>query len=207
MKRPPALVASGHIGFSLNTSLEAAMDIKDLDKRNKEALETYCDVLLALRDMRDTENLKKSKKELSPKNSVLNRIIDSAIRKATDSAHPFGYSDSGKETAQYISIAALDQRNNGNADGLICEHIIPISILKKHIVSNWANWDRNSLRDCFLEFSATAVITKEEDDRLKAQGLLKDMPPNCTINDKFSRYAHAKIEYLPRSRGESKPGT
>ncbi len=177
------------------------MDIKDLDKRNKEALETYCDVLLVLRDMRDTGILKKTKKELSPKNSVINRIIDLAIRKATDSAHPFGYSDSGKEATQYISIAALDQRNNNNADGLICEHIIPISVLKKHIVNNWANWARDNLRDCFLEFSATAVITKKEDAQLKTKGLLKDMPSNCTINDKLSRYDHAEIKYQLRGIG------
>lgn len=170
-----------------------------LDEKNEEALLTYCDVLLKLRDMQDRENLAKPRAELSPTNSVINRIISRAIRGATDSAHPFGYSDTGKDAARYISEDAFFQKEKGKTEGLICEHVIPISVLTKHILDAWADWKREELFQCFLDYSITAVVTKEENKRLKEKGVHQTMPLGKTINDKFSRYEFADIQWKKRS--------
>ncbi|TXT26588.1 MAG: hypothetical protein FD134_518 [Gallionellaceae bacterium] len=135
-------------------------------KSNDKALDAFCEVLLALQNMQDSENLKKPKSELSEKNAVTNRIIALTIRQATHSAHPFGYSDGGKRVAQFISETALSQLEcNGDSDNLICEHIIPISVLTKRITDNWSEWSssNDNLKRCFKEYSATAIITVEED--------------------------------------------
>lgn len=178
------------------------MDIKDLKennkKNNKEALKTYCDVLLVLRDMQGTENLRKSKSE---KDAVINHIIAFLIREATDSAHPFGYSDSRKIAAQYISEKAWVQLiKNDNAEGLIGEHIIPIGVLKEYIFEHWAKWRCDELIDCFRKFTVTAIVTKEDDAQLKKAGVHSSMPEGCSIKDdmsedgKFSRYKYADIK-------------
>lgn len=169
-----------------------------LEKRNEEALLAYCDVLLVLRGMQDKDNLARPKNELSPTNSVINRMISRAIRNATDSAHPFGYSDSGKDAAQYDSEDALKQKERGKTEGLICEHVIPISVLRRHILDGWADWKREELFSCFLAYSITAVVTEKENKRLKEEGLHQVMPPGKTISDKFSRYEFADIRLKER---------
>lgn len=170
----------------------------ELVKRNEEALLAYCEVLLVLRGMQDKDNLARPKNELSPKNSVINRMISRAIRNATDSAHPFGYSDSGKDAAQYVSVDALRQQERGTTGGLVCEHVIPISVLRRHILDGWANWKREELFRRFLDYSITAVITEDENKRLKGKGVHQVMPPGKTINDKFSRYIFADIQLKER---------
>lgn len=176
------------------------MDMQDFKrdkKSNQKALKAYCEVLLMFREM----HLQIPKKELSEKDAVINHIIALLIRKATDSAHPFGYSDSGKIAAQHISPNAWEQLiDKENADGLTCEHIIPISILKEYIFEHWANWECGDLEDCFQKLSATAIVTKEDDNQLKKTGVLSRMPKGCSIkkdmseDDKLSRYRHVDIK-------------
>lgn len=153
-----------------------------LNQDNKEALETYCDILLMLRDMLDDNTNKKP----HPKNAVINHVISLAIRKATDSVHPFNYSDSGKKAAQFVS-----EKSKGSKR-LILEHVIPIACLRKHILKNWQQWERDDLRDFLIEYSITAIITKEEDDALKKNGLRQRMPKDISdldpSIDKFARY-------------------
>ena len=128
-----------------------------LNQDNKEALETYCDILLTLRDMLDNNTNKKP----HPKNAVINHVISLAIRKATDSVHRYDYSVSGKKAAQFVSKKS--QMSTNNTDSLICEHVIPVACLRKHILKKWQHWKRDDLRDFLLEYSITAIITKEED--------------------------------------------
>lgn len=167
--------------------------MKTDQERNLEALNAYCDVLLMLRNLRDKENLARPKKALNTTNAVINRMISHAIRNATDSAHPFGYSDSGKNAAQWISHAAQAQLDNGNAKDLIAEHVIPISVLTDYIVERWDTWDRDDLVKCFQMYSVRAIVTAGEDSALGDAKLRHRMPDACAIEDTFSRYKKAGI--------------
>lgn len=171
--------------------------------KNQEALEAYCKVLLKLFELQDPDfrgprPWKKSK--LSPSASVINRMISAAIRGATDSAHPFGYSDSGKTSAQYISEKAEPLWNSGEHSGLKNEHIIPVSVLENHIRENWEKWNVENLAACFIKYSIRAIVTSDEENRLRRS----DMPYGKTIDDKFSRYCEAKIKLKNRSHGPAK---
>ena len=173
-----------------------------LAEKNSEALLAYCDVLLKLRDMQDKDNLDRRKAGervgLAPRNAVINRMISHAIRNATDSAHPFGYSDSGKYAAQWISEDAKMDLLNGSSAGLICEHVIPVSVMTSVIIDHWddGSWDTKRLKCFFEKYSITAIVTERDNERLKTKGVHQAMPPGKTIDDKFSRYEVAGIKLV-----------
>jgi hypothetical protein len=173
-----------------------------VNEKNTDALLAYCEILLKLREMQDKDNLSRRKAgekvSLLPRNAVINRMISHAIRNATDSAHPFGYSDSGKYAAQWISEDALTDLRNGNPSCLICEHVIPVSVLTSEMFSRWDKecWDTNRLKSFFESYSITAIVSDRDNEQLKSKGVHQAMPPGKVIDDKFSRYELAGIQLV-----------
>ncbi len=169
-----------------------------LDDDNEKALRSYCGILLSLRKMLATENPNSGKKD--PVNSPIRRVIAATVRLATHSAHSYGYSDSGKLAAHFISKGAAAKLESGNNTDLVCEHVIPVGVLNGHIVQGWDKWNVEHLMACFRHFSVTAVITKEEDAQINRAGLRSKMPEGFSglsdTCDKFARYNH-KVDGKP----------
>jgi hypothetical protein len=186
-----------------------------VNAKNLDALTAYCEVLLALRDMQDAayrgrrQKSWKKKGGMLPKHSVINRMISHAIRNATDSAHPFGYSDTGKVAAVFISHDANEQLDRGDKKGLVCEHTIPVSELEDYIRDQWINWEDDlpnrieMLSKCFIDYSVRTILTKKQDGWLDRDKLRKGMPPGKTIKDTFSRYEKIEIQCPPLNRTET----
>lgn len=172
--------------------------------KNLKALTAYCEVLLLLRDMQDEpyRGRRPTRRDgnMPPKSSVINRMISHAVRKATDSAHPFNYSDTNKDAAVFISHKACEQLKQGDKDGLVGDHTIPVSELEDYIRDQWINWKGDlpnqieMLSKCFIDYSVTTILTAEENGRLNKAKLRTCMPLGKTINDTFSRYEQDEVK-------------
>lgn len=119
---------------------------------------------------------------------ICNDVIRTTIRKATEQVGCCA--GRGKVTALYISEDALSQINAGGGSNLIYEHIVPISVLTKLFFLKIDDWNTaDAITQFIIDNAKTALITKAEDDRLKAAKLTKTMPGSET----FSRYTHADV--------------
>ena len=119
---------------------------------------------------------------------ICNDVIRTTIRKATEQLGCCA--GRGKVTALFISESALSQINAGDRSNIIYEHIVPISVLTKLFFLKIDDWNTvDDITKFIIDNAKTALITKAEDDRLKAAKLTKTMPSSET----FSRYAHPDV--------------
>jgi hypothetical protein len=102
-----------------------------------------------------------------------------------------------KQTAQYMSKDALVQMQGGNSEGLIGEHIFPVSLLNVLVLDDAQRRPvtTESIAKILAGRTLRAVITNAEDDKLGALGLHKTMPEGSV--DPKARYAAAGIELVP----------
>ncbi len=96
-----------------------------------------------------------------------------------------------------MSKLAYKQVLNGDKTNLIGEHIVPVSVILTEL-NKIKNINLNSISDTIKKHSTKAVITKPEDQRLRALGLQKPMPDNWCGNDIMARYKHAKIDLVDK---------
>lgn len=159
---------------------------------NSEALESYCQILLALRPLR----LKDSRRPIA-------LIVSQAIRFATLQVTPFG-------APRFVSKAAIEnqEKEKGDRDKTVCEHIIPVGKINEHLVANWEKWSCPDLCKFLLAHSMTAKITAAENCNLERAGVDEKMPEGVpeiarwTQDDfcehAFSRYKKAGIPLYMR---------
>lgn len=130
--------------------------------------------------------------------------IRSAIREASN--HVGFAPGDAKHSARYMSLAAMKAMQDGNSEGLIAEHVVPVSVITEMIM-NLESPTTKKIADLLMEYTIRAVITEEEDGRLKKSKLGKAMP-EPVVCDKFARYKaiDPKIELIDNQFSELSKG-
>lgn len=117
--------------------------------------------------------------------------IRAAIREASNHV---GFSPgSAKDSARYISKEAISSMNSGQCTGLIAEHVVPVSVINSLIINNGAS-TTDEIADILSTYAIRAVITDDEDNKLKSLGLTKSMPLPISEETIMSRYEKAGID-------------
>jgi len=148
--------------------------------KNEEYFTKQCEVLEYLLLRSDSEH------------SAIKTVIRCAAREACNFATELpGYDN--KLGAKIISKKAFEQLSKGNKSELIGEHVVPISIVLTKL-NNIKDISVTSISDLVKMYSTKAVITKEEDERLKDNKLQKNMPDDWCGKDIMSRYKYVNIE-------------
>ena len=82
-----------------------------------------------------------------------------------------------------------------NRRDVIYEHVVPHSVVMKKLLELDSLTDEN-IMSVLKKFYVICVITKEEDKRLSAAGLRRDMPHqwNHENDSIFARYEHEKVQ-------------
>lgn len=153
----------------------------------------HCEIVVLLANREDREH------------PVLKHHLRAAVREASNHV-AFGPGNP-KQSAEFMSLAAQKQMEEGCSEGLIAEHGVPVSRLNDLIVeeakkgsltvSDVASLlDKNTLR---------AVITAEEDRTLEALGYRKTMPEGS--DELKARYIAAGIELVANRYAELLKGS
>lgn len=121
--------------------------------------------------------------------------IRNAIREASNHVG-FGPGNA-KCSAEFMSLAAKEQLERGLVEGLIAEHVVPVSVLNDLIVKHAAQElaTVESVAQLLMTHTHRAVITTMEDKQLRNLGLHKSMPV-LSSDDWFARYREAHIELI-----------
>jgi hypothetical protein len=148
---------------------------------NQSYFEKHCEIVALLANRADKEH------------PAVKHHIRSAVREASN--HVSYSPGSGKKSAEYMSETAHELMKNGDFLKLIHEHVVPVSVLCEKVMT-LPNIGTESVAELIAKYTVRAVITKEDDDKLKQCGLNKGMPNNSIDGDVFSRYTTAKIAFL-----------
>ncbi len=154
-------------------------------KRNEIYFDKYCDIASWLLSRQDIEN--------PAVKSVIRHTIREAINHATDLP---GHDN--KKGAGLVSEAAARQIERGCLTDLVGEHVVPISVIGKKLVGMRPLAAEDIKRE-LKAFSKRAVITKEEDDRLRTAGLVKQMPQGWDGVSWTARYDAVGISLVNES--------
>lgn len=137
-----------------------------------------------------------NKMEINPHTKF---IIRTAIREA--SLKVTSRRGVGKQKASHMSAAAVKRMEQGLKDDLFLEHVFPVSKINEMVLGlPRPTWQ--GIKDIVVEWSVLAVITKEENNRLKELGLSKSMPAGWDGKDKYARYIVAGIDLVPSKYSE-----
>lgn len=148
----------------------------------KENFEKHCEIVEWL--------LKRSDRE----HPAVKHHIRAAIREASN--HVGQSSGTPKESAHYMSRAAEKLMQEGKFDGLVAEHVVPVSELNQLIV-DLANQSAYEIADVLRKYAIRAVITSEEDKKLKESGLQKKMPERWREADSLNPFARYEKVMIP----------
>jgi len=94
----------------------------------------------------------------------------------------------------YASEAAKPFLHIGGA--VISDHCVPLSLLVQRVLRERIA-DVDLLVNLAAQYSAMALITVEEDNRLSSFKLRKSMPPDWDGQDKLARYKAIGINMVP----------
>ena len=103
----------------------------------------------------------------------------------------------GSWIAHSVAARAKRQTGNGHGSGLIREHVVPMHLLLKELLSGPP--ERARYYDILNRLAVVALITKEEDQRLFMAGLQTHHPD---LSDPWARYEAVGIEM----EGDFPPG-
>lgn len=124
--------------------------------------------------------------------------FSTALRYAQDHwRHQRCGSSSKDKTAQYRSENAKGKRWR---DGLVYDHAIPF-ICMLNAMLELPDVTPDSVRAVLEKYDVMVLITREEDARLNASGLKKDMPDDWDHVDSLARYEKAGIVLIPNKIG------
>ncbi len=94
----------------------------------------------------------------------------------------------------FISDMAFDVIEKGSDVRLIKEHSIPVHVIQKILIQQKLK-SINEIENILLRFYRLGVLTKDEDDILRLEGLNSKMPASWDFNESvFSRYEVAGIK-------------
>ena len=96
-----------------------------------------------------------------------------------------------------MSVAAEEQMQKGDFNGLVGEHLVPVSELNR-MLSLKPHQSSERIAQVLLKWPR-AVITRSEHDLLKKRKLLKHMPPDWDRKNALARYKELGIK-LVRNR-------
>jgi hypothetical protein len=150
--------------------------------KNKEYSEKYCLIL--------TDFLSRKDKHSPAMKGIIRYVIRAAVNTAKELP---GYDN--KLGAEIISKKALLQIKTGNLSGLIGEHAVPISIVNNMLL-NMESPEKCIIEKTIQKFSLRAVITADEDIKLKNANLTKRMPPNWDGESVMTRYDFCEIPFV-----------
>jgi hypothetical protein len=150
--------------------------------KKNDYFEKFCEIASLLLERSDIEN--------SAVKSVIRFTLREAINHATDLP---GHDN--KKGAELVSKKAMGKIFCGDFDGLVGEHIVPVSVVSQRIKEQLP-LTKSELASELKRFSQKAVITKEEDQKLKAAGLLKTMPSDWDGSNPLDRYNAVGIKVL-----------
>ncbi|MDD2721146.1 MAG: hypothetical protein PHH47_07560 [Gallionella sp.] len=156
----------------------------------KENFEKHCEIVEWL--------LKRSDRE----HPAVKHHIRAAIREASN--HVGLNSGAPKHSAQWMSSKAEESMIVGHYEDLIAEHVVPVSVLNQLIVE-LPNQSVREIAEILRRYVIRAVITREEDDELKAAGLRMSMPKEWDETDRsnpFARYDAVKIRLVKNRYSE-----
>jgi len=150
----------------------------------------HCEIVLYLLQLPDLEH------------PAVKHHVRGAIREASHHASR-GPGYDNKRGAHYMSVGAMKQMEQGDFDGLVGDHLVPVSVLNHMIVSEVSStWE--GIAQILLTHGARAVITKAEHKLLQELRLHKDMPPNWDRRNPYARYKAAGIKLEPNQYQELK---
>lgn len=154
------------------------------EEKLRENFEKHCEIVEWL--------LKRSDRE----HPAVKHHIRAAIREASN--HVGNCSGTPKQSAHYMSRVAEALMMKGSFDTLVAEHVVPVSELNQLIV-NLPNQSAHEIAEVLRKYAIRAVITSEEDKRLKNAGLQKVMPEGwyqtASLNP-FARYEDVQISLI-----------
>jgi len=160
---------------------------------NGEYFKKYCEVTYDFLKREDREN------------PAIKSIIRYVVREACNHCSDLpGYDN--KLGAEMVSALAEKQiAAGGNLAGLVGEHVVPVSVINKKLLELPAS--RLSIEEISItvkELSKRAVITKDEDQKLRQKQLSKKMPNGWKWDghNEMARYAAVGIETLQVSYKE-----
>jgi hypothetical protein len=142
----------------------------------------YCEVLSLLLEREDKDN--------PAIKSTIRFLIREAINHATQLP---GYDN--KLGASHVSKGALNRIQENSISDLVGEHSVPISVVNTEI-RKLEPPTVESIQSLIKKYSIRVVITKEEDERLRAAKLTKSMPIDWDHKEKFARYEKCSIEIV-----------
>ena len=142
----------------------------------------HCEIVALLVNREDREH------------SVIKHHLREAVREASNHV-AFGPGDA-KQSAEFMSVAAQKQMEDGSFTGLIAEHGVPVSRLNDLIVdeARKGSLTVSAVARLLDENSLRAVITGQEDAKLHSMGLRKSMPEGS--GNLKARYIAAGIELV-----------
>lgn len=152
--------------------------------KNDEYFRKYCEVACSFLMRGDRDN------------PAIKSIIRYVVREASNHCSELpGYDN--KLGAEIVSVSAYKQISEGNTSGLIGEHIVPVSIINKALLQ-LSDTSIEEISKTVKSLSKRAVITVEEDKRLKGKGLSKTMPEGWEWNghNVMARYETVGIDTL-----------
>lgn len=127
-------------------------------------------------------------------NPAIKSITRFVVREATNTSSSLpGYDN--KLGAAFMSKKAYSQMQNKDFNNLIGEHIVPISVILR-LLEKQNNPSPEDIRKTVTKYSHRAIITKQEDNKLRDAGLSNKMPDNWDNNTFDARYKSVKIDLL-----------
>lgn len=123
--------------------------------------------------------------------------VRTVLREAVNKSNANYRGNNNRLNVRYVSAGARALQNPQGST--VAEHMLPISVLlNTHVYAdvNPAH-DTDALVRLVGQFSTMALITHEEDARLRAAKLQSSMPQDWNGADLFARYTAVGIEVMP----------
>ncbi len=132
-----------------------------------------------------------------PVNAATTFAVRTVIREAVNKSSPSYKGNNNKRNVQFVSDAARPFLTSQGPT--VSEHIIPISVLLNSKIYARAEptIDTEGLIQLVAQYSTMALITNEEDARLRQAKLQSSMPEDWDGVDMFARYKAIGIVVSP----------
>ncbi|RTE87065.1 MULTISPECIES: hypothetical protein [Gammaproteobacteria] len=127
-----------------------------------------------------------------PENAATKFAIRTVLREAINKSKKNYKGNVNRHNCSYISERARDVFKQDEKAKLIAEHIVPVSLALREF-ENLSPLTLESAVSLVSKYSTMALITPEEDDQLRALGLVKSMPDDWDGANVFARYDVAGI--------------
>lgn len=141
-------------------------------------------------------------KETMPVNAATKFAIRTVLREAINKSKKNYKGNVNRLNCSFISPAAKHELSENPKAKLIAEHILPVSLALREFES-LEPLTVDAVVEMVANYSLTALITHEEDQKLREAQLVKSMPENWDGKNIFARYQATGIDLLPTSMDEN----